>query len=61
MSNPSDDLDRMLLQIREALSEEYGEKFSFYEDHLKEQWDGNNKKRKAADAATSVPEAPFAD
>ena len=59
VTNPSDDLDRMLLQIRESLSEEYGENFSFYEEHLKEQWDGSNNKRKVADTLTAVPEEPL--
>lgn len=58
VSNPSDDLDRMLLQIREALSEVYGANINFYEEHLKEQWDGNNKIRKAADTSAPVPETP---
>ena len=56
--NSVDDLDRMLLQIREALSEEYGENFSFYEAHLREKWDGSNKKRKTSGTLTPVSEAP---
>ena len=58
-SNPSDDLDRMLLQIRESLSEEYGENFSFYEDHVKERWDRSSKKRKASDTSTAATDAPL--
>ena len=47
VSNPVDDLDRMLLEVRKALSEEYGESFGsfgFYEEHLWEQWDPSKRK-----------------
>ena len=52
VSNPSDDLDRMLQQIREALSDEHGENFHFYEKSLREQWDPSKAKRKVPDSPT---------
>ncbi|MDE0289857.1 MAG: AAA family ATPase [bacterium] len=52
VSEPADDLDRMLLQIREVLSEEYGESFGFYDDHLWGQWDARKPRRERAEPCT---------
>ena len=39
VSDPSDDVDRRLLQIREALTGDHGPGFSFYRDPLRQRWD----------------------
>jgi hypothetical protein len=36
---PSDDVDRQLLQVREALTKERGEPVNFYSQEIKDQWD----------------------
>ena len=53
---PADDIDRMLLQIREVLSEEYGESFGFYDDHLWRQWDPRKTRGERAETPTHPSE-----
>ena len=50
VSDPSDDVDRRLLQIREALTGDHGRGFSFYRDPLRQRWD--HPKRSSPEPAT---------
>ena len=51
VTEPTDDVDRKLVQIRRGLATEHGSDFHFYDDHIKSLWQGNNQKKNGA----SVP------
>ena len=42
VTNPTDDVDRQIVQIRAALAGTYGEEFDFYDERVKPTWQGDS-------------------
>ena len=55
---PTDDVDRLLLQIREALTRQMGREFSFYEDSIWQRWDPKRRGPVNQPPGIEVPDPP---
>ena len=57
VTEPTDDVDQKLEQIRRSLTPEYGEDFQFYEDPVKSLWQDSGQKKKGQPASPSVDDS----